>query len=71
MAGAANDLKLLGMWASPYVVRVQLALRLKGLSYEYIEENLQHKGELLLSSNPVHKKVPVLIHDGKPVSESC
>ncbi|KAF8698471.1 hypothetical protein HU200_035211 [Digitaria exilis] len=69
MAGG-NDLKLLGMWASPFVLRVKLALSLKGLSYEYVEEDLRTKSELLLKSNPVHKKVPVLINDGKPVCES-
>ena len=69
MAGG-EDLKLLGMWASPYVLRVKLALSLKGLSYEYVEEDLVNKSELLLSSNPVHKAVPVLIHGGKPVCES-
>jgi len=69
MAGG-EDLKLLGMWASPYVLRVKLALSLKGLSYEYVEEDLGNKSELLLRSNPVHKAVPVLIHGGKPVCES-
>lgn len=70
MAGGGHELKLLGMWASPFVTRAKLALHLKGLSYDYIEEDLISKSELLLSSNPVHKMVPVLIHAGKPVCES-
>ncbi|KAF7046124.1 hypothetical protein CFC21_055174 [Triticum aestivum] len=71
-AGAGgDDLKLLGMWASPAVLRVRLALSIKGISsYEYQEEDFDNKSELLLRSNPVHKMVPVLIHAGKPVCES-
>ena len=69
MAGG-DDLKLLGTWPSPYAIRVKLALAVKGLSYEYAEEDLANKSELLLSSNPVHKKIPVLIHNGVPVCES-
>lgn len=67
---AGDDLKLLGVWPSPYVIRVKLALSFKGLSFENIEEDLSSKSELLLSSNPVHKKVPVLLHNGKPICES-
>ncbi|KAL6641353.1 hypothetical protein ACP70R_019534 [Stipagrostis hirtigluma subsp. patula] len=71
MAGGGDELKLLGMWASPFVLRARLALSFKGLSYEYVEEEIfGNKSELLLKSNPVHKKVPVLIHNGKPVCES-
>nr|CAA09189.1 glutathione transferase [Alopecurus myosuroides] len=69
MAGG-DDLKLLGTWPSPYAIRVKLALAHKGLSYEYAEEDLANTSELLLSSNPVHKKIPALIHNGVAVCES-
>ncbi|KAM0873300.1 hypothetical protein ACQ4PT_038113 [Festuca glaucescens] len=69
MAGG-DELKLLGSWLSPFATRVKLALTLKGLSYAEVEEDLCNKSELLLRSNPVHKKVPVLIHNGIPVCES-
>uniref|UniRef100_A0A0E0R1M7 glutathione transferase n=1 Tax=Oryza rufipogon TaxID=4529 RepID=A0A0E0R1M7_ORYRU len=70
MAGGGDELKLLGMWASPFALRAKLALSFKGLSYDYVEEDFKNKSDLLLSSNPVHKKVPVLIHNGKPICES-
>ncbi|KAL6905229.1 hypothetical protein ACP4OV_002830 [Aristida adscensionis] len=71
MAGG-DELTLIFAWASPFVHRVQLALSFKGLSYEIFEEKDMRigKSELLLKSNPVHKKVPVLIHNGKPICES-
>jgi glutathione S-transferase len=69
MAGA-DDLKVLGLWTSPFVIRVRIVLNLKGLAYEYVEDDLSNKSALLLSSNPVHKTVPVLLHAGRPVNES-
>ncbi|KAL0443665.1 UNVERIFIED_CONTAM: Glutathione S-transferase U25 [Sesamum latifolium] len=65
-----DQLIVLGYNISTFAMRVTIALDEKGIEYEYREESLGNKSPLLLQMNPVHKKVPVLIHNGKPVSES-
>ncbi|KAL5582847.1 hypothetical protein UlMin_015289, partial [Ulmus minor] len=66
-----DELVLLDFWPSPYGMRVRIALAEKGIKYEAREEELfEQKSPLLLQMNPVHKRIPVLIHNGKPVCES-
>ncbi|XP_038896028.1 glutathione S-transferase U9-like [Benincasa hispida] len=66
-----NRVVLYGLWASPFVKRVELALKIKGIPFEYVEEDLQNKSPDLLKFNSVYKKVPVLVHNGRPICESA
>ncbi|CAL5406079.1 unnamed protein product [Camellia sinensis] len=66
----ADEVILLDFWVSPFATRVKIALAEKGVDYESREEDLSNKSTLFLKMNPVHKQVPVLIHNGKPVCES-
>ncbi|XP_077242225.1 putative glutathione S-transferase parA [Tasmannia lanceolata] len=66
----ADEVILLGFWASPFGMRPKVALAEKGVTYEYREENVRDKSPLLLNSNPIHKTIPVLIHKQKPICES-
>ncbi|KAH8491467.1 hypothetical protein H0E87_023557 [Populus deltoides] len=65
-----KGVKLLKTWSSPFGIRIVWALKVKGVQFEPIDEDLINKSPLLLLYNPVHKKIPVLVNDGKPVVES-
>ena len=63
---------LLDLWVSIYATRARIALAEKGIKYQAQEEDFvyKQKSSLLLEMNPLHKTVPVLIHNGKPICES-
>ncbi|CAI0400896.1 unnamed protein product [Linum tenue] len=51
-------------------MRPRIALKVKSVEYEFLQEQFGSKRELLLKSNLVHKKISVLLHNDKPICES-
>lgn len=62
--------KLLGTWTSPYAMRPRIALNLKSVQYEFLQDPYGSNRSLLHEYNPVYKKIPVLIHNQRPICES-
>ena len=67
---AGDGVILLDSKFSMFGMRARIALAEKKIKYEFREEDLTNKSPLLLQMNPIHKKIPVLIHNSKPISES-
>ncbi|GLJ17118.1 hypothetical protein SUGI_0296220 [Cryptomeria japonica] len=65
-----DQVKLLLIRSSPFAMSCALALNHKGIKFEVVEENLGNRSELLLQANPVYKQVPVLLHNGRSISQS-
>ncbi|KAD7479013.1 hypothetical protein R6Q59_005203 [Mikania micrantha] len=65
-----EKVKLFGTWSCPFVKRIVWALRIKNIECEIIYEDLANKSPELLKYNPIHMKVPVLVHNETPICES-
>ncbi|KAJ6756618.1 S-TRANSFERASE putative-RELATED [Salix purpurea] len=66
----AEEVKVFSTWSSPFALRIIWALKLKGVEFDTVHEDITNKSPLLLQYNPIHKKVPVLVHNGKVICES-
>ncbi|GKV22386.1 hypothetical protein SLEP1_g32265 [Rubroshorea leprosula] len=66
MEGKESEVVLIGTWLSPFSKRVELALKLKGIPFEFVEEDIENKSELLLRHNPVHKRCQCCYTKGRP-----
>lgn len=66
-------MKVLGGELSPFTARARLALELRGVPYELLDEPLgPRKSARLLAANPVYGKIPVLLlPDGRAICESA
>lgn len=72
MVPGESEVACVDFWANLFGMRVLIALRELGVSFEYIEEDLRvrERSDLVLRMNPVHRMVPILIHHGRPICNS-
>ncbi|KAF7019936.1 unnamed protein product [Triticum aestivum] len=72
MVSGESEVVCVDFWANLFGMRVLIALRELGVSFEYIEEDLRgrERSDLVLRMNPVHRMVPILIHRGRPICNS-
>ncbi|XP_037480884.1 glutathione S-transferase U19-like [Triticum dicoccoides] len=72
MVPGESEVVFVDFWANLFGMRVLIALRELGVSFEYIEEDLsiRKKSDLVLRMNPVYRMVPILIHRGHPICNS-
>lgn len=64
------EIQLMTIKFSPYGQRVHIALTEKKIPFEVVNVDLGNKPQALLDANPIHKKVPAIFHNGKPLAES-
>uniref|UniRef100_A0ACD5VBI3 Uncharacterized protein n=1 Tax=Avena sativa TaxID=4498 RepID=A0ACD5VBI3_AVESA len=69
----AAAVRVLGGRMSPFTMRARMALELRGVAYELVEERFEpRKSDRLLAANPVYGKIPVLLlPDGRAICESA
>uniref|UniRef100_A0A0D6QUS5 glutathione transferase n=1 Tax=Araucaria cunninghamii TaxID=56994 RepID=A0A0D6QUS5_ARACU len=70
MASNGEKVKVFTFSISPFVNRVLIALEEMGVPYDSQEVDMNNKSPEFLEANPVYKKVPAIVHNGKPLSES-
>lgn len=63
-------LDFLRAWYIDDVRRVVHTLKIKAIEYQTVLEDITNKSTSLLEYNPVHKRIPVLVHNEKPICES-
>jgi glutathione S-transferase len=59
-------------WCNEFGMRTRIALSEKRVPFEFVEEDLRvrQRSDLMRCMNPVHRSIPILIHDGRPVCGS-